>query len=471
MNQLDLLKSEQEQALPVTQVNQYSTKLSKFTINLLLSTEDLKTTDYDVNSAAALRNDMERCSLAMGISKKHLELQNLQLGKISQSAAQFLNVMYSILPKTFLPNMKNPCWYSNVSHTASSNYFLMENLRPEVGKGISRPALNKLTQTILNNPGKKTLLCLPYFFIAGFPKSATSTLDIGMRKHPQIVGPSDKEPHWWTRGLHFKEGFQDNGPLSVVRYTLFFTPLTDVLDFSDVGGGLVTYDASQSTLWDSPYSENDQDYCILPTLMSRILPGAKFVVLMRNPVDRLISHFIWSCKYHHGNDMSKWPADVVRDGPDVFHAQVVRITNWFSECLEMFSLFKCVNSRDFGVTFNSEASCGTIGHRLLIGIYFVHLSKWLQFYSEEQFLFLRMEDFVSDPFETLSQVTDFLGVSPVTRSKAEQWFSEKTNQRDEPAKSAFHIRDRTVELLKSFYRPYNLLLSELLNDNKFLWNS
>ena len=454
----------------ITELDPYSTNLSKFTIKLILSTEDLKTTDSDINSAAAISNDMERCSMTMGISKKHLRMRKLQLGKIARSAAQFLDVVNSIVPKSFLPDMKNPCWYSNVSHTASSNSYLIENLRPEVGKGVPKHALDKLTQTILNNTGRKTLLCLPYFFIAGFPKSATTTLDVGIRKHPQIVGPTDKEPHWWARGLHFKDDLQDNGVLSVVTYTLFFTPLADILDSSNVGGGFVTYDASQSTLWDSPYTESGQDYCVLPALISRILPGAKFVVLMRNPVDRLISHFIWSCKYHHGNDVSKWPAHVVRNGPDVFHEQVVRITEWFIDCLETMSLFECVNSRDFNTTFNSETPCGTIGHRLSIGVYFVHLSKWLQFYTKEQFLFLRMEDFVSGPFETLSQVTNFLGVSPVTRSEAERWFSEKTNQRDALAKSAFHIQDSTVELLKSFYRPYNLLLSELLDDDRFLWN-
>lgn len=429
--------------------------------HLSLHKESLLTAqDYDVkNDEAALIVDLERCSTVMRGGRKPSQREQLALRNTAKSAAQFLRQVFSIVTKTFLADIKNPCWYSNVSHTAASNKYLLETLRPGVGKGIPRHSLTRLSQLTLGSTSEKTLLCMPYFFISGFPKSATTFLDAGIRRHPQVVGPTDKEPHWWTRGLHFKDNLQDNGPLSVVRYSLFFKPIADTLDAASI-----TYDASQSTLWDSPYPG---DHCSVPALLSRILPEAKFVVLMRNPVDRLLSHFIWSCKYRHGDDTSKWPTEVVHDGPNAFHNQVVWITNWFNNCLKSFSLFECANSRDFRSMGRGDV-CGTIGHRLLIGIYFIHLEKWLQFYSKEQFLFLRMEDFVTNPFKTLKQLTRFLVISPATRDEADLWFSKEVNVRGH---NGFHIENRTVDILELFYRPYNTLLAELLTDDRYLWNS
>ena len=56
--------------------------------------------------------------------------------------------------------------------------------------------LSSLTDSIFyqkhyqNATHKGTIFCLPYFFIAGFPKSESTSLDAALRKHSQIEGPS-----------------------------------------------------------------------------------------------------------------------------------------------------------------------------------------------------------------------------------------------------------------------------------------
>ena len=65
-------------------------------------------------------------------------------------------------PPKYLPNFKNPCWNES-------------------------------------NPGEFTIRCLPYFYLAGFPKCGTTDLFFEMAKHPDFFPARRKEPHWWTR--------------------------------------------------------------------------------------------------------------------------------------------------------------------------------------------------------------------------------------------------------------------------------
>ena len=48
-----------------------------------------------------------------------------------------------------------------------------------------------------------SIKCLPYFYLIGPPKCATTDLWFNIQRHPQVVqtyGGDSKEPHWWTRG-------------------------------------------------------------------------------------------------------------------------------------------------------------------------------------------------------------------------------------------------------------------------------
>lgn len=401
---------------------------------------------------------MKQCSSYMGLSDE--VLQSKDFNNAVQFAQNFINFYRSMIPDSFLKQYKNPCWYSNLSENALS--ILQEFDSTTMN---SKRYLAKATKLVFNSSSlKNRLLCLPYFFVPGFPKSATTALDTGLRKHPQIIGPVSKEPHWWTRGLHTKVPSKDIITLSVVRYTLYFTSLTNELT-SDT----ITYDASQSTLWDSPLPKDGQDFCVLPAIISQLLPRAKFVVMMRDPVDRLISHYIWSCKFHNGDDITKWPAKVLENGRNLLEDQTVAMTHWFDKCVERNSFYDCANARTFNLKSNLTGSCGQIGHRLGVGLYHVHIRKWLKFFPKEQFLFLRMEDLIKKPLRTMRKLAQFLDIDSVSKD-TKQWFSEKVNQRTQEQDSVFTVKPITKQLLRDFYSPHNELLAELLDDDRFLWN-
>ena len=422
----------------------------------------------------AIRQDLERCSLNMGVSVKTLD--NDTLANISNKASIFISAVRSIVPSRFSTYYMSPCWNADVVITRSFQDAILQFLKPEGNQKLPKQYVTRMAHSILYSVGSrpKTFFCLPHFFIAGFPKSGTTSLDRALRSHPQIAGPLSKELHWWTRIRYIGEpGYNsDYARLAVMNYLLNFRRASEQIGEHTKN---ITYDGSQSTLWDSNFFVHHQDYCAMPAVLSRVLPNAKFLVLMRNPVTRLYSHYLWSCTYIFGNGISKWPDGMKHNVSDYFHKAVVSSIGVFNQCLQNSSLFECTNVMrftDFYGFGNSPANhCGDVGFRLAIGLYYVHLSKWLQFYPKEQFLFLRMEDISSDPHSLMTKITDFLGVAPVSKESANKLFAKRANAQTVVSKNSesFQMQIRTRKLLDEFYSTYNSMLAELIADERFLW--
>lgn len=379
---------------------------------------------------STLQWDMERCSRAMGIPDEILREQEATLMKVSVKASMFLQALWNFIPKNFLDAYKSPCWKAH-------------------------------------NPDN--LKCLPYFMVAGFPKSGTSTLHSGITKHPDICKWWNKEPHWWTRHNPGDRGVVPRDYYSAVQaYLKFLEPQNRIVSTHP---NSVTWDNSQSTLWDSPLFMDTQDYCALPVVVSRLLPDLKFIIQMREPVSRIYSHYIYSCSSTLGSDPSKWPEAVRLRTADTFHGLIVSDIKEFTECLQKSSLYECTNhmtSKFKAIRWTD--TCSFITHQTFVGLYYVHIAKWLQFYPRENFLFLRIDD-MSDPYNLMSKITNFLGISPVSKDNAEHWFAKKAHEQVAFGSDSrkHQMREDTRELLENLYRPYNKMLAELLGDDRFLF--
>ena len=409
----------------------------------------------------AIRQDLERCSLNMGVSVKTLD--NDTLANISNKASIFISAVRSIVPSRFSTYYMSPCWNADVVITRSFQDAILQFLKPEGNQKLPKQYVTRMAHSILYSVGSrpKTFFCLPHFFIAGFPKSGTTSLDRALRSHPQIAGPLSKELHWWTRIRYIGEpGYNsDYARLAVMNYLLNFRRASEQIGEHTKN---ITYDGSQSTLWDSNFFVHHQDYCAMPAVLSRVLPNAKFLVLMRNPVTRLYSHYLYSCTQRYG----VLPKQMQQHAATNFHRKVVADVEHFRECLKKSSLYECVNDNRF-----RSNTCGGVGAKMMVGLYHVHLSKWLQFYPKEQFLFLRMEDISTDPHSLMTKITDFLGVAPVSKESANKLFAKRANAQTVVSKNSesFQMQIRTRKLLDEFYSTYNSMLAELIADERFLW--
>ena len=409
---------------------------------------------------AGILQDMEKCSRAMNITDQALKHATGDLKAITTSANVFLKAIWSIVPRNFSSQYKNPCWHSDLSLTSNNRAMLYFNLNSENRNYLTKQQVSRLSRNIFKrNFSEGTTFCLPYFFIAGFPKSGTSSLDAALIKHPQIAAPRSKEPHWWTRIPLDISNF-NYLKLSVLRYLIHF------LIKPSEGQTKITYDGSQSTLWDSNFFVHQQDYCAMPAVLSRVLPKAKFILVMRNPITRLYSQYLYSCTIGIGKDVLDWPKQMRKDAATNFHRNTLVDVKYFNRCLQNRSLHECVNENRFRAN-----GCGGVGHRITVSLYYAHLSKWLQFYPTEQFLFLRTEDMSANPQSLMARITDFLGVAPVSPTQAKQWLSRRLNVQKATSKdfTGFQMRSETRKLLEEFYRPYNAMLAELTGDSRFRW--
>lgn len=104
-----------------------------------------------------------------------------------------------------------------------------------------------------------------------------------------------------------------------------------------------------------------------------------------------------------------------------------------------------------------------------MGLYYVHVNKWLSIVPRSKFMFFTLEELSADPNRVLSEAWQFMGLSNVTlhnlRSKNVQ---VEVDYHHDPQLA---MREDTRKLLDEFFAPYNQMLANLLGDDKFLWSS
>ncbi len=429
----------------------------------------------DNPTTISISEELYRCSRALGMSEQSLLINKDAITEVSSRCTTFLGKVKSLLPPAFSKRYRNPCWTAKkLKFTSARIKKVMSYFQPFDGRRV-RPKVGRKYSKYLSRPVRenskesKILLCLPYFFLAGFPKSATTTVHEVLSNLPGIVAPKlGKEPHWWTRALYLSGSETFNSeyiPIAFTSYAHFFetisSRLTAELNIAKSNTRLITYDGSQSTLWDSNFFYGSQDFCGMPAVVSRVLPNVKFIVVMRNPVTRLYSHFAYSYKLRYGN-VRNWPPQLKLQVPNLFHKQITKDIAAFKKCLEQMSAFECASSSISPSTGNDQTA--TLNHRVAIGLYAIHIKKWLQFYPRENFLFLKMEELTKNASKSISQITTFLDLSPFSR--VESLFGRENVLND----NFQAMEERTKSLLDDFYRPFNEALAALLNDDRYLWN-
>jgi N-acetylgalactosamine 4-sulfate 6-O-sulfotransferase len=101
---------------------------------------------------------------------------------------------------------------------------------------------------------------------------------------------------------------------------------------------------------------------------------------------------------------------------------------------------------------------------LRAGMYFMLLNDWLQVFPRSQFHIIKSENYYNNIGSTLNDTFRFLGVQMLSQSQLTP-MSKRSPRSSEP------MLEETKQLLDDFYRPYNLKLAELLNDQQFTWET
>ena len=117
-----------------------------------------------------------------------------------------------------------------------------------------------------------------------------------------------------------------------------------------------------------------------------------------------------------------------------------------------------------------------------IGLYALHLSRWLEFFPLNQMIFVSGEELIKDPTEEIKRVQEFLGLKPYItsynfnlnstkgfpcykRDVSRSWHClNKEKGRDHP-----DIADNVKKILHEFYWPFNHRLYSMTGRD-FQWS-
>jgi hypothetical protein len=288
--------------------------------------------------------------------------------------------------------------------TIQQEIFLLERQRRAVAEGRS--------QVILDGEGPVPWVegelgtgALPDFLIIGEKKCGTTFLYHLLGQHPLVQPAASKELHFFD--AHFDQG--------VEWYRRCF-PQPSWKD----GQRTITGEAT-------PYMSHH----LAPQRIAEVVPQARLIALLRNPVERAYSD------YQMG----------VRKG---------RENRTFEE-----AIVAAVQPSD--EEGDARTGLADARHGLLSkGVYVDQLLRWSEFFSKEQMLALKSEDFLERPHETLMLVLEFLGL-PQWEPEAEELMGGKRNEgRYEEMNPATRRR------LEEYFEPHNQRLYEYLGTD-FGW--
>jgi hypothetical protein len=251
----------------------------------------------------------------------------------------------------------------------------------------------------------------PDFIIIGTQKGGTTSLYECLVQHPWVVPARVKEIRFFSR--HFRKGpawYRANFP----------TRLYKAYAKIALGQKLITGEATPYYMF----------HPLAPRRISELVPRAKFIALLRSPVDRAYSH------YRH----------VVRKGietlsfEEAIEAEPARLRG------EREKMLADENYRGLKYGFHSY---------LARGIYVDQLKVWFDLFPREQILILNSERFFGDQATVFRQVLAFLDLP--------EW------KLAEPKKSNSGIyalmKPATREKLIEYFNPYNEQLYDLIGQD------
>lgn len=233
---------------------------------------------------------------------------------------------------------------------------------------------------------------LPTFIIIGVQKGGTSSLFSILEQHPQIGTSVFKEVHYYD--FDYKRGQR--------WYQSYFPIKND--KYKAIGEA-------------SPY------YIFHPKVAERIYkdnPNVKLIALLRDPIDRAYSHY----------QMERRKG---KESEETFEAAIAIETERLKPEIEKFE-----KNQHYQSPIHQNFSY------LSRGKYDEQLEHWYQFFSKEQLLVLKSEDFFENPVSILKEVYRFLEVEEILPKD----LKPKNQGKYLPLKASI------LEKLAAYYQPH-----------------
>ena len=244
-------------------------------------------------------------------------------------------------------------------------------------------------------------------------KSGTSSLFHAMAQHPQLVPAKKKEIHYFDDG----EAQKTEAPERSLNWYRSHFPLRNMM-----GKASMTYEATPK-------------YICHPSAAKRIhdlRPDMKLILLLRDPTERAISHYLHSSK----NSLDA----------ELLHATME----------EEIRLLAPAG----GLPTDASAVPDYTSH-VGRGLYQKQIDHYLAYFDRNRIFIINSEEFFDDPRTTLSALFEFLKIQ--TDHSITDLAPRNASKRPKQA------WPRTRELLRSFFKPHNEDLFAFLG-RRYDWN-
>jgi hypothetical protein len=256
----------------------------------------------------------------------------------------------------------------------------------------------------------------PDFIVLGGQKCGTTSLHRYLKQHPNVLPPYKKDSGFFD--ANYFRGFS--------WYRAYFPLQSKIEKLKSNGEQYVTGEVTTS-------------YIHHPLTPRRIfdanLPNVKFIVLLRNPVDRAYSHYQHMVRTQRETLSFK---EAIEKEDERLYDIENRVRAGDDEALKLFRNFSYKNR----------------------GRYVEQLERWFALFPKERFLILKSEDLFQQPEQICNQVFEFLGIPP--RKLAHY---ENVNPGGYISAEA-----ETLQSLTEYFKPYNQRLADLIGYD-FGWDA
>ena len=291
----------------------------------------------------------------------------------------------------------------------------------------------------------------PSFMVLGVMRGGTTSLFRYLCQHPRVAPPDTKEI------MHYAFSFALGEPVY---------PSQAPGAYADYAARRRAYEKHfplmRRRYRDAMTGEASPQYFYAPEAPARIRAahaGMKFIILLRNPVDRAWSlYHLFRC------------GDIMRESDDRetgvdFEAALERERRHAEHGLPrlLSGLRGTQLRRQLAPALSKERPFAYAQNYSYLGegLYAYWIKHWLKFFDRDRFLILQSEALFSDPRATMRRVHDFLGLEPVALGDATVHNTAETGYMPMPAE--------TRRRLGAYYAEPNRELFELLGE-EFSWS-
>jgi hypothetical protein len=162
-------------------------------------------------------------------------------------------------------------------------------------------------------------------------------------------------------------------------------------------------------------------YKEVPARVKDLMPDCKFIVVLRNPIDRAMSHYEMNVR--RGNES----------------------INSFEDAIKLSNLPSVGRRQPDAFKYYSY---------LERGLYSDQLKNWLSYFPISQFLFLKSENLLSDPTAELDKVFDFLKIG--------KHYPPSFEKKNAGAKSTPKMKPETIRHLKEYFEADDREIGKIL---------